>query len=155
MRPNEVALRIAKGMADTLSQKERSARMALVRGRGTGPERFVSALIRNLGYRFRSHITSLPGSPDFVFSSRKSVIFVHGCFWHRHAGRCALARLPKSRLDFWLPKLEQNRKRDQRLRRALRKQGWRSLVVWECQLGDAERLEKRIKKFLTGWRKRI
>lgn len=128
--------------------------MALVRGRDTAPEKYVASLIRRLGYQFRTHVNSLPGSPDLVFTSRKSVIFIHGCFWHRHAARCALTRLPKSRLDFWMPKLEGNRKRDQRLRRALRKEGWRSLVIWECQLGNEERLKRRVTKFLSGWRKK-
>jgi DNA mismatch endonuclease (patch repair protein) len=128
--------------------------MALVRAKGTGPEKLISRLVRRLGYKFRRHARSLPGTPDFVFASKKSVIFVHGCFWHRHAGRCALARLPKSRLDFWVPKLEENRKRDQRTRRALRTQGWRSLVIWECQLSDTERLKTRLAKFLSQRRKR-
>ena len=139
-------------MADTLTKRERSARMALVRGRDTEPEKVLRAIVRGLRFRARLHDKSLPGTPDLVIPTRRSVLFVHGCFWHRHSG-CALARLPKSRLDFWLPKLEANRKRDQRTRRALSRLGWRSIVVWECQLRETEKVRRRIAKFLSTRRK--
>jgi|SRR5271156_3514526 DNA mismatch endonuclease (patch repair protein) len=90
---------------DTLSRTERSERMALIRGRDTKPELAVRRLLHRSGFRYRLHRATLPGKPDLVFPSRHKVIFVHGCFWHRHPG-CALARLPKSRLEFWLPKLK-------------------------------------------------
>src|SRR5690349_18847706 len=98
---------------DTLSQAERSERMARVRAKDSRPELTVRRLVHGMGYRYRLHDPRLPGKPDLVFRSRRRVIFVHGCFWHRHADpACRLARLPKSRLEFWLPKLEANRTRD-------------------------------------------
>lgn len=132
---------------DTLSPKERSERMARVRGHNTGPERTVRSLLHSLGYRFRLHARDIPGSPDIVFRSRRAVIFVHGCFWHRHGcfnGR----RMPKSRLSFWSPKLEGNKRRDQRTRRRLRQEGWRVLVIWECQIANSDRLTKTLRRFL-------
>jgi DNA mismatch endonuclease (patch repair protein) len=135
-------------LMDTLSREERSRRMALVKARDTGPELRVRRLVFSMGYRYRLHDARLPGTPDLIFPARNKVLFVHGCFWHRHA-RCALARPPKSRLDFWMPKLEGNRVRDIAQRRALRRMGWRSLVVWECQTTHDEiRLARRIKRFL-------
>lgn len=138
-------------MVDSLSPKERSEIMARVRAKNTRPELWVRKLVFALGYRYRLHDRRLPGCPDLVFGPRKKIIFVHGCFWHRHA-RCALARLPKSRLDFWLPKLEGNKSRDQRNRRALARRGWKVLTIWECQLRDAERLNDKIRRFLDAKR---
>ncbi len=134
---------------DTLTPEERSARMARVRGQDTKPELVVRRLAHRMGYRFRLHRNQLPGRPDLVFPSRRKVIFVHGCFWHRHPDQaCRLARLPKSRLDFWGPKLETNRKRDEVNLAHLAELGWSALVIWECQLRDAEALEARIGEFL-------
>ncbi|HBI46414.1 MAG TPA: very short patch repair endonuclease, partial [Planctomycetales bacterium] len=96
---------------DSLSPEERSERMSRVRNKDTKPELVVRRLVHSLGYRYRLHSGRLPGRPDIVFAGRKKVVFVHGCFWHRHRG-CALCRMPKSRLDFWAPKLEGNRRRD-------------------------------------------
>src|SRR5208282_4244387 len=125
---------------DTLNPIQRSERMARIRGRDTGPEWAARRIIHALGYRYRLHRGDLPGRPDLVFPSRRAVIFVHGCFFHRHRDRkCRLARLPKSRLEFWLPKLEGNRKRDLRNTRALRKAGWRVLTLWECELSNKMR----------------
>jgi DNA mismatch endonuclease (patch repair protein) len=138
-------------VVDSLSPKERSEIMARVRSKNTRPELRVRKLVFALGYRYRLHDRKLPGSPDLVFKLRKKVIFVHGCFWHRHA-RCALARLPKSRVDFWIPKLEGNKLRDQRNKRALARQGWKVLTIWECQLGDLERVSNRIGRFLNAER---
>lgn len=138
-------------MTDTMSRKERSRRMALVRSADTKPEMLVRRLIHGMGYRYRLHRRGLPGTPDLVFVSRRAVVFVHGCFWHRHAG-CPLARLPKSRTDFWTPKLEANRERDDRNVVALESQGWRVLTVWECELKDIEELASRLKHFLDGGR---
>jgi DNA mismatch endonuclease, patch repair protein len=138
-------------MADTLSPRERSKRMSLVRGKHTTPELIVRKLVHSMGYRYALHRTDLPGRPDVVFPSRRKAIFVHGCFWHRHRSkRCKLARLPKTRLDFWLAKLESNRLRDQRKQRALRLAGWKFLVVWECQLSHTEQLENKLRRFLEG-----
>ncbi len=136
-------------MTDTLTKNERSARMALVRGRDTGPELAVRRLVHRLGYRYRLHVGALPGRPDLVFRSRRKVIFVHGCFWHRHsAPDCKLARLPKSRLAFWLPKLERNKQRDESNQERLREMGWGYLTIWECELKDLYSLERRILGFL-------
>lgn len=136
-------------MPDTLSPVERSKRMSLVRNKGTKPERIVRQLVFSLGYRYRLNQTNLPGKPDLVFRLRHKVIFVHGCFWHRHpSSECKLARLPKSRLDFWAPKLEGNRERDIRNQALLESSGWRYLVIWECELRDTERLKGRINEFL-------
>ena len=134
-------------MTDTLSPEERSLRMGLVRSTGTRPEMTVRRIVHALGYRFRLHDKRLPGSPDLVFRSRRAVIFVHGCFWHRHAC-CNLARMPKSRVDFWQSKLDGNRDRDARKIAELRAAGWRVLVVWECEIKDAERLAKSLRAFL-------
>jgi len=132
---------------DTLTPAQRSERMSRVRSKDTKPELTVRRLVHSLGYRYRLHGRKLPGNPDLVFASRRKVIFVHGCFWHRHP-RCRNTRLPKSRLDFWRPKLESNRKRDLKNQRKLRRLGWRYLVVWECQTKNMERLSERIIDFL-------
>ncbi len=132
---------------DTLSPTERSKRMSLVRSRDTRPEREVRRLLTGLGYRYRLQYGKLPGRPDFAFPGRRKVLWVHGCFWHRHSG-CKLARLPKSRQEFWVAKLEGNRERDQRVQAEVRAMGWHTSTVWECELRDRERLSKRLKRFL-------
>jgi DNA mismatch endonuclease (patch repair protein) len=134
-------------MVDTLTPAARSKRMSLIRGKNTGPELTVRRLIYAAGYRYRLHCMKLPGRPDLVFPRRRKVIFVHGCFWHRHEG-CRLARLPKSRLEFWGEKLEGNRQRDTRNLEALCALGWAALVVWECELADEKALIERIRAFL-------
>lgn len=134
---------------DTLTPLERSATMARVRARDTIPEKTVRRIAHGLGYRYRLHRRDLPGTPDLVFVSRSKVIFVHGCFWHRHQG-CPLARLPKSRRAFWLPKLEGNAKRDARNVRVLRRRGWGVMTIWECELRDRARLTNRIRRFLDA-----
>ena len=123
--------------------------MARIRARDTGPERRIRKLLTTLGFRYRLHYSKLPGRPDIAFPGRRKVIWVHGCFWHRHPG-CALARLPKSRLDFWKPKLEGNRSRDLRNEADVRAAGWESLVVWECELSDESALVTRLRSFLDG-----
>lgn len=136
-------------MVDTLTPKERSERMSRVRGADTKPEMLVRRLVHGMGYRYRLHRRDLPGTPDLVFASRRKVIFVHGCFWHRHPDPgCPLARLPKSRLDFWKPKLEGNKERDVRNQARLEELGWYVMVVWECQLRDVEAPRARIEEFL-------
>lgn len=136
-------------MADTLTKEQRSERMSRVRGKDTGPEMVVRRLVHRLGFRYRLHAKDLPGRPDLVFRSRGKVILVHGCFWHRHAdSACKLARLPKSRLDFWLPKLEANQRRDNENMRLLAAGGWEILVIWECELTDLRAVERRVKAFL-------
>jgi DNA mismatch endonuclease (patch repair protein) len=136
---------------DTLSPAERSARMARVKGKGSSAEMTVRRLVHRLGYRYRLHGGKLPGRPDLVFPGRKKVIFVHGCFWHRHPDPdCKLARLPKSRHEFWVPKLEGNRARDLRQLAALEALGWRALILWECGLKDEAFLENEIRTFLNS-----
>ena len=115
----------------------------------TTPELTMRWLVDMLGYRYRVHEQTLPGRPDLDFPSRHKVIFVHGCFWHRH-NRCQLARLPKSHLEFWLPKLGENKKRDSDIRSALTRQGWRSLVIWECELRDPVRVMIKTLVFLEN-----
>jgi len=132
-----------------MTPKERSERMSRIRGKDTKPEMIVRRLVHGMGFRYRLHRRDLPGVPDLVFSGLKKVIFVHGCFWHRHPDPCCnLARLPKSRLDFWKPKLEANRRRDIEKQEELISLGWEILVVWECQIGDKEQLENTIRAFL-------
>ncbi|WP_453962500.1 very short patch repair endonuclease [Amorphus suaedae] len=134
---------------DTLSPSQRSERMKQVRGRNTKPEMAVRRLAHGLGYRYRLHRRDLPGKPDLVFGPRKKVIFVHGCFWHRHPDpNCKLARMPKSRLEFWGPKLKGNRERDVRQLAALEAKGWEYLVVWECETADRASLATRLREFL-------
>ncbi len=135
---------------DTLSPEERSERMGRVRNKDTKPEMHVRRLVHSLGYRYRLHSGRLPGRPDLVFPSRGKVIFVHGCFWHRHEG-CSRCRLPKSRLDYWVPKLEKNRLRDAENQAKLLELGWDVLVVWECEVEEAAGLPGRVMNFLEDW----
>lgn len=138
-------------MADTLTPLARSERMGRVRGRDTKPEMAVRRLLHAMGYRYRLQARDLPGRPDIVFRGRRKAIFVHGCFWHRHPEpACKLARLPKSRLDFWAPKLEGNRARDIANIGRLEAMGWEVLLVWECELGDRERLGNMLRRFIEG-----
>lgn len=138
-------------MTDTLSRPARSERMGRVRAKDTKPEMTVRRIVYGMGYRYRLHDKRLPGSPDLVFRGRSKVIFVHGCFWHRHPDpTCKLARMPKSRQDFWGPKLEGNRERDERTRDALDQQGWKQMVVWECECRQTEQLENKLRAFLEG-----
>lgn len=134
---------------DNISPSERSEIMSRVRSKNTRPEMVVRRLIFAEGYRYRLHVRSLPGCPDLVFRKLNKVIFVHGCFWHRHKD-CALARMPKSRLDFWGPKLSANKERDAHNRRELAREGWKVLTLWECQLKDTERLKRTIRRFLDA-----
>jgi len=103
-------------------------------------------MIHRMGFRFRLHGKVLPGKPDIVFKTKMKVVFVHGCFWHFHHSCC---RPPKTRRDYWVPKLTQNAKRDKQVRMELRRRGWRSFVVWECELRHPAAVEKRLRKFLT------
>jgi DNA mismatch endonuclease (patch repair protein) len=136
-------------MTDTLTRAERSERMSRVKGRDTGPEWAVRRLVHGLGYRYRLHRKDLPGCPDLVFPSRRKVIFVHGCFWHRHPDpACKFARLPKSRLEFWVPKLESNRTRDLHSQARLIDMGWQIMIVWECEVGKPG-LGEKIEGFLN------
>lgn len=139
---------------DTLTPERRSEVMGRVKSRGTRPEFFVRRLLHSLGYRFRLHRTDLPGKPDIVLPRHRIAIFVHGCFWHRHFG-CPNTRTPKSRIDFWEKKFAGNMERDARVRRELRRAGWRVLVVWECELSSVERLTRKIERFINGRRHEV
>lgn len=134
---------------DTLTPKQRSERMRLIKSENTTPERVVKRIIRNYGVRHRSHVSYLPGHPDIVISSKRKIVLVHGCFWHRHnckAGR----RLPKTHLGYWNQKFKRNRQRDSEVIKQLHTLGWQLLVIWECQLRNLERLDKRIRDFLVS-----
>jgi DNA mismatch endonuclease, patch repair protein len=134
-------------MADVLTAAQRSLCMSRIRSRDTTPELLVRRLAHGLGYRFVLHKPSLPGKPDLVFVARRKVIFVHGCFWHRH--RCRFGRvMPGTRTEFWRSKLAGNAARDRRTQRQLRQLGWDILIIWECQTGDLRKLKQRLTAFL-------
>ena len=138
---------------DKISRDARSQNMRAIRSRDTKPEISVRRLAHRLGFRFRLHRKDLPGKPDLAFSRSKKAIFVHGCFWHQHAdANCADGRLPKSRRDYWIPKLEKNVQRDIAAQAALIDLGWDVLTIWECEVSDTACLEHRIAKFLRGSR---
>ena len=123
--------------------------MRAVKSRDTTPELAVRKLVHGMGYRYRLYRENLPGKPDLVFAGRKKVVFVHGCFWHQH--NCARgARTPKSNQDYWIPKLDRNQRRDRQVRSQLRRLGWKSLVVWECQTKNPKKLANRIRSFLEA-----
>src|SRR4051794_13632433 len=136
-------------MMDIMTTAERSKRMSLIRSRDTRPELAVRRLLHAMGYRYRLHDRSLPGCPDIVFKGKLKVIFVHGCFWHLHRA-CAACRPPKSKLEYWGPKLEGNAARDKQVRQRLRKLGWKCLVIWECEVDGTDRLSRKISEFLES-----
>lgn len=129
-------------MADRISQEARSRLMSRIRSKDTGPERAVRSLLHSLGFRFRLHRKDLPGTPDIVLPGRAAVVFVHGCFWHGHA--CKVDKMPKSRTDYWGPKIEVNRARDVRKAAKLRRLGWKVVTVYECELKQPDRLARRL-----------
>lgn len=138
-------------MTDLFTVAQRSRVMRAVRSRDTSPELTVRRIVSSLGYRYRLHGRNVPGSPDLVFAGRRKVIFVHGCFWHRH--QCPRGRsTPAANKKFWLAKFARNRARDAEVRKLLRRQGWRALIVWECRLKPKEldRVAARIQKFLES-----
>ncbi|WP_081745321.1 very short patch repair endonuclease [Pseudomonas sp. URIL14HWK12:I7] len=130
---------------DIVSPEKRSKMMSNVKGKDTKPELVVRRLCHNMGLRYRLHQKHLPGKPDLVFPKHKLCIFVHGCFWHRHPG-CKHASTPKSRLDFWLPKLKKNVERDLDAQQALLLLGWRVVIIWECETKNRERLRTQIEQ---------
>lgn len=129
-----------------MSPAKRSALMARIRGRDTEPEIIVRRLLHAMGYRFRLHARNLPGRPDIVLRSKRTAIFVHGCFWHRH--NCGLAYMPKTRSEFWQKKFAGNVERDRRVKNELKADGWHVIAVWECQLGNPSSLAARLVKKL-------
>ena len=134
---------------DTISKEKRSWNMSRIRSKDTKPEMIVRRLVHSLGYRYRLHVRKLPGCPDLVFSGRKKVIFVHGCFWHRHNCRYGRVR-PQTRKKFWEKKLEGNKERDKQNRRKLRRLGWSVLTIWECQTRKPENMIDKIVEFLES-----
>lgn len=133
-------------MVDKLSKAQRSWVMSRVSGKHTKPERLLRSLLHRLGYRFTVNgpkNKSLPGRPDIVLPSRKSVIFVHGCFWHRHPG-CKTATTPKSNTAYWQAKFRRNVERDREAQDALQALGWQVIVVWECDLRDLDAVATRL-----------
>ncbi|MBK3403451.1 DNA mismatch endonuclease Vsr [Methylorubrum populi] len=132
---------------DRLLPTERSRLMGNVRGKDTTPEMVVRKTAHALGYRFRLHRKGLPGSPDLVFASRRKVVFVHGCFWHRHPS-CRKASTPKTRPEFWRAKFARNVERDAKNERDLRAAGWEVLIVWECETRDVAELARVLHAFL-------
>jgi len=133
-------------MIDRVSEAKRSYIMSRVASKNTGPELAVRKLLHGLGYRYRLHKRGLPGSPDIVFQKRKKVIFVHGCFWHGHS--CKYGRLPESRPEYWGPKIGANRERDERNMQKLKELGWKTLVVWQCEIKEMETVRRRLIGFL-------
>lgn len=133
---------------DIISAQRRSANMARIRGRDTAPELMVRRLVHRLGYRFRLHRRDLPGTPDLVFPGRGKVVFVHGCFWHRHES-CRFAYEPKSNIEFWRRKFAANQERDARVRGELERMNWQVLTIWECQTADLDALRDVITEFLS------
>lgn len=134
---------------DRLSVERRSALMTRVRGKDTTPERLVRSALHRMGYRFRLHRKDLPGTPDLVLPGRKLAIFVHGCFWHGHP-RCNKGRPPKSKLEYWGPKLKRNSKRDRKNLSSLRGLGWKVGIIWQCETRDTERMEERLRDILDS-----
>jgi DNA mismatch endonuclease, patch repair protein len=120
-------------VTDRLTKARRSENMRRIRSKGMKPELAVRRLVYSLGYRFRLHSKSLPGKPDLVFTAKKKIIEVRGCFWHQHSG-CIDSHIPKSRKDYWLPKLRGNVRRDQKNLRKLHRLGWKVRVIWECEI---------------------
>lgn len=134
---------------DVVSAAERSVLMAGIRNRDTGPELTVRRVAHRLGYRFRIHRRDLPGTPDLVFPGRRKVVFVHGCFWHRHTN-CRLAYEPKSNVEFWQEKFRANVARDQRVSSALQAEGWSNLTIWECEVRDPIGLAQKLEGHLSS-----
>lgn len=138
-------------MADTVDESTRSRIMASVKAKNTRPELALRKALHALGFRFRLHRKGLPGTPDLVFSKYRAVVFVHGCYWHRHEG-CRYASVPATRVDFWNEKFRANVERDRKTLEALAEAGWRTAIVWECALknGGAESAGKHLADWLLG-----
>jgi DNA mismatch endonuclease (patch repair protein) len=128
-------------MVDTIDPVRRSENMRRIRSVDTKPELRLRRLVYGMGFRYRLHRKDLPGHPDLVFAGRRKVIFVHGCFWHQHE-KCIDGRTPRSKTEYWLPKLKRNVDRDASALMQLDQMGWGALVVWECQLSSAETIKQ-------------
>jgi len=136
-------------VVDTISIKQRSENMRRIKSKGTKPELVVRRLVHSMGFRFRLHAAELPGKPDLVFPGLKKLIEVKGCFWHQHKG-CIDSRIPKSRAEYWRPKLRKNVRRDKKNASFLRKLGWRQLMLWECEVmvPNPRGLKAKVERFL-------
>lgn len=135
-------------MTDRISKERRSWNMSRIRGKDTKPEILLRSHLHQAGYRFRLHVPNLPGKPDIVLPKYKTVIFVHGCFWHRHEG-CSNSTMPKTRIEFWTEKFHRTVERDQQKKSELELLGWQVLIVWECELNaDPEVLMGSLKSHL-------
>ncbi len=134
---------------DLLTKEKRSWNMSRIRGKDTKPEKIVRSILHRKGFRFRLNRNDLPGKPDIVLPKYKSVILVHGCFWHRHP-RCKFAYNPKSRVKFWQKKFSENIERDKFVKRELRKKNWKVIVVWECELRNMEKLKNVLLKKINN-----
>lgn len=140
---------LAPELMDILTPKQRSVRMALIRSIDSKFERAIRSQIHVLGYRYRLHVDDLPGKPDLVFPGRGKIVFLHSCFWHGHG--CRMSRMPKSRLSYWIAKINSNRVRDRKVTGKLRREGWRVLVVWECRFrANAKKALSRLTQFLDS-----
>jgi DNA mismatch endonuclease (patch repair protein) len=135
-------------MTDVYTKSKRSEIMSRIKGSKTSPEKTVASMLRKLKVRFRINVRSLPGQPDFVVYPTKTVIFVHGCFWHNHTN-CKRAKLPTTNRAFWKQKILGNKRRDNRITRLLRKQGWRVITVWQCSLRNENRVFQRLCRMLS------
>jgi DNA mismatch endonuclease (patch repair protein) len=133
---------------DRLSPERRSENMRRIRCKDTSPEMAVRRLVHGMGFRYRLHVHALPGRPDMVFPRLRKIIQIKGCFWHQHRG-CPQAHIPKSRIEYWRPKLTKNRKRDRENERRLRADGWDLLTIWECEVRELSAVAERITTFLS------
>lgn len=136
-------------MTDCFTKKKRSEVMSRIKGKDTKPELLVRSALHRMGYRFRLHVKDLPGKPDIVLPKYKTVIFVHGCFWHQHKG-CPAGHLPKTNKKFWKEKFARNVARDSKHRRQLRYRGWHVLTIWECQIQNETNVNTKLHK-LARW----
>lgn len=136
---------------DHLTHDKRSAIMRRIGSKDSAPEKHVRSLVHRMGYRFRLHRRDLPGTPDIVLPRHRKVIFMHSCFFHGHRG-CKRATIPETRREFWMKKIETNRKRDRSACRKLRGLGWDYLIIWQCEIKKSTeaRLQRRIRKFIEG-----
>lgn len=133
---------------DIVTKEKRSRMMSGIKGKNTKPELLLRSALHKLGFRFRIQRKDLPGKPDIVLSKYKTIIFVHGCFWHRHPG-CKYAYTPKSNIEFWTNKLEGNAIRDRLTEKALEEMGWRIIIVWECEVKALIENDSRLRAMIT------
>jgi DNA mismatch endonuclease (patch repair protein) len=143
-------------MTDNRTPAQRRKNMQAVRTKNTAPEKLVRSLLHRLGFRFTLHRKDLPGTPDIILPARKRVLFVHGCYWHGH--NCSRGRSSATNVEFWRRKISVNKDRDDRARQLLRKEGWKVLIVWQCETKNCTQLKERLSRFMqnhprTGKRK--